>query len=220
MVNKISPVYLLIGQDQLQKNLKIAKIKQEFLPKNLEVFNFDLLYAHDLNLKTLQEKLLVLPVQAKQRIIVIKEAQGLKEELKKFLLKFCRAPCANIILILDTNQFSSKDGFFTELAKFSQVCRFKETIPLNTFTLWRQITYKRPDNALKVLNQLLKNGEKPERILGGLRYSCLKDAFRPLDTKKRLRLLIDCDIDIKTGRLKSDFALEKLVVGLCGFVKS
>jgi len=220
MVNKISPVYLLIGHDQLQKNLKIAKIKQEFLPKSLEVFNFDLLYAHDLNLKALQEKLLALPVKAKQRIIVIKEAQGLKEELKKFLLQFCRNPSNGIILILDIDQLSSKDGFFNELARFSQVCRFKEAIPLNTFTLWRQINYKRPDNALKVLNQLLKNGEKPERILGGLRYSCLKDAFRPLDVKNRLRLLIDCDIDIKTGRLKSDFALEKLVVGLCGFVKS
>jgi DNA polymerase III delta subunit len=70
-----------------------------------------------------------------------------------------------------------------------------------------------------VLNQLLKKGERPERILGGLRYSWENSIATPLETRRRLKALLNCDIDIKTGRLKADFALERLVVSLCSLAK-
>jgi len=70
-----------------------------------------------------------------------------------------------------------------------------------------------------VLNQLLRNGEKPERILGGLRYSWENSMADVFQIRKKLRLLLSCDIDIKTGRLRSDFALERLVVNLCCLTK-
>jgi DNA polymerase III delta subunit len=78
------------------------------------------------------------------------------------------------------------------------------------------IESKRPDYALRTLSQLLKNGEKPERILGGLRYSFQRGPHTPLEIRKAIKLLLNCDITIKTGRLKPEFALERLVVKLCG----
>ncbi len=63
--------------------------------------------------------------------------------------------------------------------------------------------------------RLLENGERPERILGGLRYAVEKTTYHPLESKKRLKFLLNCDTDIKTGRLKAEFALERLVVALC-----
>jgi hypothetical protein len=61
----------------------------------------------------------------------------------------------------------------------------------------------------------LQNGERPEMILGGLRSNYERNVFKPLERRKRLKLLLNCDIEIKTGRLKPELALEKLVAGLC-----
>lgn len=212
-------VYLFIGQDPLSKDSKLKTIRQEFLNKDTEQFNLDILYARELTLKGLQEKLLYLAVKNPKRIVVIKDAQNLKEDLREFILKYVKKPSQQVILILDLSQPTKPDEFIKHLYKYAKICRFKETPRLDTFTLSRAIIAKRADYALGVLNQLLKNGERPERILGGLRYTWEREALTPLQTRRRLQLLLNCDIEIKTGRLKPSFALEKLVICLCGLGK-
>jgi DNA polymerase III delta subunit len=208
-------LYLLIGQDSLSKDIQIKRLKQEFLAREFEQFNLDILYAKELTLEELQEKFLCLPVKSSKRIIVIKEAQSLKEESKEFILKFVAKPGKQLILVLDITLRNRRDEFINRIYKYAKVLYFKETVPPDTFTLSRQINLKKPDYALRILNQLLKNGEKPEMILGGLRYSGERDNLSSLEMRKRLRLLLNCDIEIKTGKLKALFALEKLIVNLC-----
>ena len=72
-------VYLFIGQDLnlkdapfSSKDTQLKQIKEEFLPKRVEHFNSDTLYAETLKLKDLQEKLLALPVESSKRIVIIK----------------------------------------------------------------------------------------------------------------------------------------------------
>ena len=227
MVKKEIAVYLFIGQDSTSKAAKLKELKAEFLPPEIEKFNFDLLYAKDLNLAVLQERFLSLPLKTKRRIIVIKNAEALKPEIKDFILKYIKKPYSQLILVLDIDTTSmhkagavrqgAKDEFIREISRYSETLHFKEEARLDTFSLGRQIESKRADYALRVLNQLLKNGERPERILGGLRYSWLKGISSQPELKKRIRLLLKCDLDIKTGRLEAQFALEKLVVNLCCF---
>jgi len=220
MVKKESPNYLFIGQDSLSKDIKLKNLRQESFSKDIEQFNLDVLYARELILKDLQEKLLCLPVIAKKRIIVIRGAEELKEESKEFIFNYVRKPYNGVILILDINHQVPQDKFINRILRYVQVCHFKETTPPDTFMLSRQIDLRRPDYALRLLYQLLKNGEKPERILGGLRYTCERGITQPPEKRKRLKLILYCDIDIKTGRLKAPFALEKLVVNLCCLGKS
>jgi len=52
--------------------------------------------------------------------------------------------------------------------------------------------------------------------MGGLRYAWER-GVHPAEAKRRLRLLLECDIDIKAGRIKPEFALERLIVRLCAF---
>lgn len=215
MVKREGTVYLFIGEDIFSKDAKLKKIKEEFLSKDIESFNLDVLYARELTLNQLQEKLLCLPVKSKKRVIVIKDLQYLKEDARDFMLNYVKSPMPYIVLVLDVNRYDYKDDFLRRLLTYSQVYRFKESIPQDTFSLSRQIELKRPDYALRVLNQLLKNGERPERILGGLRYSLLKNAKDHFETRKRLKLLLNCDLDIKMGRLKPALALERFVVVLC-----
>lgn len=222
---KEDSVYLFIGQDIIgqdglsRKHSILEKIKQTFLAKTIEDFSLDTLYSKELALKELQEIFLSLPLKSKRRIIVIKEAQDLKEDIKEFILAYIKKAQGGIILVLDIERWNPKDNFVKRLFNYAKVFRFREAARLDTFALSRSIDQKSPEQALKVLNQLLQEGEKPERILGGLRYSWEKSASSPFEARKRLKLLLNCDFDIKTGKLKPGFALEKLVVSLCAFGK-
>ncbi|MFH0826597.1 MAG: hypothetical protein V1923_01715 [Candidatus Omnitrophota bacterium] len=209
-------VYLFIGDDSASKNARLKALRHEELQKSTEPFNLDILYATSLSRKDLQEKLIYLPVKSSRRLLVIKEAQNLKGEVQDFILEYLQRPKKQIILVLDVSQPQKSQAFTRQLFRYAKVIRFKETRPADTFTLSRLIELRKPGTALRLLNQLLKNGERPERILGGLRYAWEKDTAPPVEMKRKLHLLLLCDIDIKTGRLKPLFALEKLVVGLCG----
>jgi DNA polymerase III delta subunit len=212
----VNMVYLFIGEDSLSKDIHLKKIKQEFLSKGTEQFNFETLYAKEITLKDLQEALLRLPVNSPKRILVLKDAQRLKEDGKEFILKYLKSPYRHIVLILDIEYSEKRDEFINRISKITRIIRFREIRQLDTFTLNRQIELKKPDLALKVLNQILKEGERPERILGGLRYAWERGIDTPFEMKKRLSLLLNCDLEIKTGKLKPAFALEKLVINLCG----
>lgn len=225
MVRKEVFVYLFVGRDIVgqdglsKKQATLKEIKESLLSKTTEDFNLDTLYSKDLTLKNLQEKLLCLPFKSKRRIIVIKEAQGLKEDMKEFILRFAKKPEGGIILVLDIEQPLSKDNFVKELYNYAKVYRFNEPARLDTFALSRSIDQRRPEQALRILSELLQDGEKPERILGGLRFAWEKAAASPSEVKKRLQLLLNCDLDIKTGKLKPFFALEKLIISLCSLGK-
>jgi DNA polymerase III delta subunit len=210
-------VYLLIGQDAAAKEIQLKKIKQELLPPKLQDFNLDTLYAQEIKLKEIQERFLSLPVASSKRIVVIKDAHFLDQKSRDFLLAFSKKPHPQIVLVLDFEQYDYKDEFIKGMSLHGRLLRFKETVDPDTFALNRQIELRKADSALRLLNQLLKNGEAPERILGGLRYAWEKQDIQSLSARKKLKLLLGADLEIKTGRLKPAFALEKLVVSLCGF---
>jgi len=219
MVRRENSVYLFIGQDSPSKDIRLNRLKEEYLDPRTQHFNLDILYAKELNLKDLQERLLSLPLGAKKRIVVVKDSQRLKEEIKEFIINYAKKPKSHVLLVLDVDKYSPKDEFIGELSRYSEVCRFKEDPHIDTFTLSRAIDSRKPNYALGVLSQLLRSGEKPERILGGLRYSWENSRSDVFQIRKRLALLLACDIEIKTGRIRPDFALEKLVVNLCCFAK-
>jgi len=210
-------IYLLIGSDVIAKESQLKKLKQELLSSQLQDFNLDKLYAKEIDLKDIQERFLAIPLNSQRRIIVIKGADYLNAEAQEFFLSYSKKPHQQLVLILDYEHYDYKDGFIKAITRYSRVIRFKETVNPDTFALSRQIELKKTDSALRILSQLLKNGEVPERILGGLRYAWEKSGIEGALARKKLKFLLNCDIEIKTGRLPPAFALEKLVVSLCGF---
>jgi DNA polymerase III delta subunit len=219
-------IYLFLGQDSSlkdssssSKDAQLKQIKDEFLPREVAQFNLDLLYAQTLKLKDLQEKLLALPVKSPKRIVVIKNAQELDKDVENFIEEWARLERKDTVLILDIEEQGKKEGFLRNINKYAKVFRFKEPQALNTFNLTRQIAQRNAGIALKTLEQLIKDGERPERILGGLRYTLENSSMSFPDVKRRIKMLLECDIEIKTGRTKPVFALEKLIVRLCALVQ-
>ncbi|MEW6102111.1 MAG: hypothetical protein AB1481_07475 [Candidatus Omnitrophota bacterium] len=212
-------LYLFIGEDRPAKDLQIKRLKEQFLAKGLEQFNLDTLYAKDLSLKELQEKFLCLPVKADKRVIIIKSAQNLKEESREFLIAYAKKPARSVIAVLDFDRYERRDNFVRAISAYAKIIRFKDAPQVNTFSLEREISLGRKEWALRILSELLKNGERPERILGGLRYAWENSVRETQGTQRKFRLLLNCDLEIKTGKLKPVFALEKLVLDLCRPVK-
>lgn len=207
--------YVLIGTDSPAQESQLATLKASLLPKELETFNLDTLYARDLTLRQLQERFLTLPLQAAQRLLVIRDADALSAQPREFLLRRAENPPPHLALILIFSHFNPKDALNAILNRVAKVLRVAEHTSPDTFVLNRQIESRRPDAALRILNQLLIDGEKPEMILGGLRYLWERKSSSHLEAQKRLKLLLRCDREIKTGRLKPLFALEKLVISMC-----
>jgi DNA polymerase III delta subunit len=209
--------YLFVGEDEFSKDIKLQKIKQGLFSPQLESFNSETLYAKELDLRTLQEKLLQLPVKAKQRLILIKSASKLRPDVKEYLLSYIRKPFSHVVLVLDARRVDRRDSFFNRISGPRELINFRESIELNAFTLSRQVLQRRIKPALRLLRKLLLKGEKPEKILGAIRYQLNQERLGSEEKKKKLWFLLNCDIDIKTGRLKPDLALERLLLRLCYF---
>lgn len=213
MVEKKPSLYLFVGEDSNSKDTRIKKLLAGLLPPHSADFDSDNLSARELTLKGFQEKILMLPLKAKKRVVIIRQANLLKPQIKEFILKNIKTLSPGVVLILDLDRFGRQSDCLVRIAKFAQVIQLGVKPPLDTFTLSRQIEFRSVDQALRILDELLKKGERPERIMGGLRYSWERDSFSP--QRKRLGLLLVCDLEIKRGRLKADLALEKLVISLC-----
>ena len=224
MVRKENPVYLFLGQDILDQENSSLKEKElnklkAFLPQQTREFNLDILHCSDrsFSLKTLQEKLLFMPTGDAARIVVVRGIQDAEPAVKEFILNYVKNPSSGIILVLDADKSERKNAFIEGVSRYAEIRRFRSETQASTFNLSRLIEARKPAEGLGVLHELLDNGEKPERIMGGLRASWTRYPADPLSLKKKLKILLQCDLDIKTGRIKPVFALERLIVNLCGF---
>jgi DNA polymerase III delta subunit len=224
MVKKEKPVYLFLGQDIMDqensslKEKELNKLKAS-LPQKTRDFNLDVLHCNDrsFSLKALQEKLLFMPTGDASRIVVVRNLQDADPEVKEFILNYVKDPSAGIILVLDVDKVDRKNAFIEGVSHHAEIRNFRVESQASTFTLSRLIEARKPAEGLQVLHELLDNGEKPERIMGGLRASWTRYPADPLNLNKKLKILLQCDLDIKTGRIKPVFALERLIVNLCGF---
>ena len=223
-MKKEKPVYLFLGQDILDQENSSLKEKElnklkACLPKQTRDFNLDILHCNDrsFSLKALQEKLLFMPTGDGARIVVVRSLQDAQPEVKEFLSSYVKNPSPGIILVLDVDKFDRKNAFIERISPYAEIRHFRVDVQASTFTLSRLIEAKRTAEGLEVLHELLDNGEKPERIMGGLRASWTRYPADPLILKKKLKILLQCDLDIKTGKIKPVFALERLIVNLCGF---
>ncbi|MBU1998058.1 MAG: hypothetical protein ABIG46_05495 [Candidatus Omnitrophota bacterium] len=219
MVKNDPFVYIFTGEDASSKDLQLARLKDKYLPGKNRSFNLDTLYAgdKDLTLKTLQEKLLFLPLNSSHRIVLIRNAQNLKKELREFIILYARQPNTKVLLVMDLDRYDPRDDFIKNISAYAQVSRFNQAYQPNIFELIRLIGLRQAANSLRVLHQLLAQGERAEWILGALRSNWERLIDNPQELKRKIAYLLKCDLAIKRGRLKPSFALEKLIISLCGF---
>lgn len=210
-------IYLFLGGDTPEKDAQLRKAVSASLARGSEEFNLDTLYGDDLSLSALQERLKSLPVNSPARVIIIKSAHRLHTELKDYLLDYVRKPFGQITLILEADPKDGRDAFITGIAHQARVVRQPKNSTGDVFMLCRYVDQRQAVLALKLLVDLLQAGERPERLLGGMRYCWCTARGQAAQGGQRMERLLECDREIKTGKLKPNRALEKLVIELASF---
>jgi DNA polymerase III delta subunit len=208
--------YLLIGEDEPAKAEKIQFLKKQLLNPRVEQFNFDIFYGRELTLPLFQEALSRLPVSSDSRLLVIKDALGLKEGPREYFLSRLNSLPSSLVIIMDVSVIPREDNLFlSQIRKAAKTLNFMAGQNANAFNLAKALEGRRTDSALNILSDLLKQGERPERILGALRSQLTRCAGAK-ERLRRIALLLEADLNVKTGRLKpAQLALEALVVKLC-----
>jgi DNA polymerase III delta subunit len=216
-----SLVYLFLGDDEAEKEKKINSIKADYLDKKLKTIDFEVVYSDDKELTPPRfNEILSYPSinPSKKRIIFLKDIKSLSKENKDILMRYLKNPSSSLLVLLDGAGLISNDSFVKELIPFVKKISLKEKSKLDTFDLWRAIAMGNINiaNALKILNTLLNNREKPLNILGSLiwQWENMRDRVSLEKSRQGFKLLLDTDLKIKTSRLPEEFALEMLIVRL------
>lgn len=211
--------FLFIGEDEQAKKNKVNAIKSQYLDKGLKDVDFEVVYSGDKGLSPpkLDEILSYLPSnKSKKRILLIKNIESLKENNRDILIKHLKSPSKSVIFILDSAKLNTEDSFVRKLGPFVKKINFKSSRKMGVFDLTQAIAERKTTSALMILSKLLRDREKPQSILGALfwQWDKLKDRLSLDNFRLGLKLLLDADIRIKTGKLDVELALEMVVIRL------
>lgn len=214
--------YLFLGDGEEKRN-KIGSIKAAHLDKGLKDIDFEIVYSdnQELNPPKLNEILSYPPSNpSKKRVVHIKNIESLSKDNRGALIRYLKNPSKHVLLLLDSIKLKTDDAFIGELEPFAKKLIFGAENKLNAFDLGRAIVQRKTTDALKILRTLINSGERPEKILGALfwKWEDTKDKLSLDKFKQGLKLLLDTDIRIKSGkfsgRLKEELALELVVIRL------
>ncbi len=217
-------IYLFLGEDRQAKERQIAKIKADYLPSNDALkFDYELLHSIKLDPDTLKKALISLPAVAPKRLILIRSVEKLVTHNKDIILEFISTEHQHAVVILETDEAAPKNSFFDQVMASAKVMRFTPTQPgkkQNIWTATRAIENRDPAKALIVLNDLMKEGNPPLKIMGALVWfwGDQKKRLPAEGFKKGLLVLQEADLNIKRSRLKPEHAVEVAVTQLSSLV--
>ena len=215
-------IYLLLGEDRPAKDRKVNEIKISCLPSDdARKLDYELLHAIKLDPVVLKKAILALPAVAKRRLILIRTAEKLSAHNQEIISDFIRSGDEHAVLILDSDESALKGGFARDVMAVAEVTRFGRRGKKND--IWGvtgAIEACDPGEALKILDTLLKDGDSPLRIMGGLVWfwGSLRNRVSADGFKKGLLVLQEADLNIKRSRLKPEYAVEIAVTKLSSLV--
>ncbi len=211
-------IYLLLGQDNLAKEQKIAEIKAKALPSQESLsFNYQVLYGHHLDNDSLAQALTALPVASERRVVVIRQVDELVAAQKNKIIELHKQAKNQLIIILEAESLDDKDLLTKKFGQLISTCFFSPKARYNAFDLMRVIASHRKVEALELLDELLKGGDHPLQIIAGMFWKWNNDKKQMPSQVFRKGLLAfkQADFNIKRSQLKPEYALEVLVIKLC-----
>ena len=213
--------YLLLGDDVEAKDQKIAELKKRLFPSpDALKFDYEILYGTKLEADELKKALLALPVIASQRLVVIRAVHKSNAPNQRIIAEFIRTPQNHIVLVLDSDEADDRQGFVREWLPFVKVLNVSRGSRQNVFDVTNAMAACNPSQALKVLGDLLAQGDHPLQIMGAMVWFWGKSRPRLTDERFRQGLLElqETDLNIKRSRLRPEHALEMLVVRLSSLI--
>lgn len=121
---KIAQAYLFEGKENYLKEEALGKLKEKIILPQYINFNYEIFSGKDSSSTEIMESLWTLPFNGKYRLIVVKEADKLKEKDKEFLRKYLDNPVNTSCLVCIGEKFDKRKKFYRAFLKKGKVISF------------------------------------------------------------------------------------------------
>jgi DNA polymerase III delta subunit len=210
--------YLFLGQDVNQWEIQLAALKKEFLPsRDAPRMDLDVFYGAKLDPIDLKKSLLALPAVAPQRLVILRDAHQINSHNQTLILDHLTLDVHHVVLLMESCEWTVKDAYVKKLMPFVKMVDLgRGAQHPDVFAMTRAMSGRRLAEALKILSQLLQEGQHPLQIMGGIIWFWGKMRERLLQDRflEGLRALQEADLYIKRSRICPEYALELVVVKL------
>ena len=106
---KFSPAYYLYGEDEYRKDDALRALLDAAVDPATRDFNLDQRRGGDLDGETLASLLGMPPMMADRRVVVIRDAAGLKKDARAALEKYLASPAPDVLLVLTASADDRKE---------------------------------------------------------------------------------------------------------------
>lgn len=111
----ILPVYLFCGTEKYLMEEALKKVEGAVVEPATKCFNFSLFQGSDTSAEVIIDAAQSVPMMAKKRLIVVKDADKLSSAETERLGRYLKAPSPSTCLILTAEKVDMRKGFFQSL---------------------------------------------------------------------------------------------------------
>lgn len=117
---ELSPLYLFYGEEQFLVNEALERLKPVALGEGLPDFNLDSYYCNEVDIPRLVDVIGTLPMMAKSRVVILKNAHELKTDQMGILLPVVENPVESTCFILIAKKMDQRKKFFKHFLEKGQ----------------------------------------------------------------------------------------------------
>ncbi|HEX9916796.1 MAG TPA: DNA polymerase III subunit delta [candidate division Zixibacteria bacterium] len=158
---KIEPTYHFTGEEEFLKNEAISKLIKLLVPDKLKDFNFNLLYASQVEIDQIINSCSTFPLNNPKRVVILYELEKLSPKGKEALLGFLPAVPKTTCLVLVSAKVKMDNKFYKELNQIATTVEFNplydNQIPDWIITRVKSYKMKLDQNALELLQNSVGN---------------------------------------------------------------
>lgn len=111
---EFAPVYHFFGDDDYRKDDAVRRVLDAALDPSLRDFNLEQRRGGDLDAATLASLLGTPPMMADRRVVVVRDADGLKKAAREALATYCAKPARDTVLLLVSPAGAKADKGFAD----------------------------------------------------------------------------------------------------------
>jgi DNA polymerase-3 subunit delta len=125
--NKTAPFYYFYGAEKYLLNKAVTGLKKHLITKGMGDFNLDKFSLMEKSMQDILEAAYMLPMMADKRLIIVRDAERLKESDHDKFLNYAQKPVDTtcIIFISNKDKADMRLKFFGQFKKNGQIIQFK-----------------------------------------------------------------------------------------------
>jgi DNA polymerase III subunit delta len=157
----VSPVYFIFGDEPFLIEQCVDRLKYALLDENSVDFNYSLFYAADADVQNIKDTVETLPVFAQRRLVILKNAQELKDSEWAELESLFKNPVDSTVFALFADKIDKRKKHYKFLLENAAAIEYKKPYD-NEIPRWitmyaQQFELKMTQAAVHRLHRLVGN---------------------------------------------------------------